>query len=250
MTPPVTPSDRPMRLTARQRLARAWAGFWMRLAGARVFPRTATRLASLVVAPYYGRHGLRHYHPRGYTSPDATIHHRALRRGNHTSVAERVIIYQDRAGGAVTVGDRTTLNHDVCLQTGLGGRITIGADTHVQPWCQFSAYVGAIQIGNDVQIAPSCAFYPYDHAVEPEQPISGQGFVSRGDIIVGDGAWLGTKAILLSGANIGPGAVVAAGAVVKGEIPARAIAAGVPAKIVGTRGGQVPEDKAAAPVRP
>lgn len=219
----------------RQRLVSTWAGFWMRLAGAGVVPRTATRLASLAVPPYYGRHRLRAFHPRGYTAPSATVHHRAFRRGNHTSLAERVIVFEDEGGGTATIGDRSTVNHDVCIQTGQGGRVTIGADTHIQPWCQFSAYIGAIAIGDGVDIAPGCSFYPYEHAMDPGRPIREQGLVSRGDIVVGDGAWLGAHAILLSGAKVGRGAVIAAGAVVRNAVPDGAIAAGVPAKVVGTR---------------
>lgn len=222
---------------ARERLVSGWAGFWMRLAGARVAPRTATRLASLAVPPYYGRHRLRAFHLRGHTAPSATIHHRSLRRGDHTSLAERVIVFEDEGGGTVTIGDRSTVNHGVCIQTGQGGRVTIGADTHIQPWCQLSAYVGAIEIGDGVDIAPGCSFYPYDHAMEPGRPIRDQGLVSRGDIVVGDGALVGTHAILLSGAKVGNGAVIAAGAVVRDTVPDGAIAAGVPARVVGTRSG-------------
>lgn len=207
----------------------------MRLAGAGVFRRTSTRLASLVVPPYYGRHRLRAFHPRGYTAPTARTHHRSFHRGAHTSLADRVTVYEDHGGGTVSLGDRSTVNHDVCIQTGHGGRVIIGADTHIQPRCQLSAYVGSIEIGDDVQIAPDCAFYPYDHGLEPARPISQQELVSRGDVVVESGAWLGTKAILLSGARVGAGAVIAAGAVVDGPVPDGAIAAGVPAKVIGTR---------------
>jgi len=63
-----------------------------------------------------------------------------------------------------------------------------------------------------------------------EQPLE-----SKGDIIVGDGAWLGYGVIVLDGARIGKGAVVGAGSVVKDDIPDGCIAAGVPARVVKTR---------------
>lgn len=222
----------------RRRLADGWARWWMTLAGAGILPRLATRLAGLAVAPYYGRHRLAALTARGYTAPTAVIHHRDLRRGAHTSLGERVLVYADVGGGAVHVGDRSTINQDVCVQTGQGGEVHIGADTHIQPRCQLSAYVGTIRIGDDVQIAPGCCFYPYDHGTAPDRPISAQPLVSRGDVVVEDGAWLGANVILLSGAHVGAGAVVAAGAVVTGRVAAGAIVGGVPARVLGARGDQ------------
>ena len=48
----------------------------------------------------------------------------------------------------------------------------------------------------------------------------------------GAGSWLGAGAIVLPGARIARNVVVAAGSVVRGEIPDRCVVAGVPARIV------------------
>ena len=55
----------------------------------------------------------------------------------------------------------------------------------------------------------------------------------KGPIYIGDDVWLGMNVVVLKGVNIGAGAVIAANALVNVDIPAGAIAAGVPAKIVG-----------------
>jgi acetyltransferase-like isoleucine patch superfamily enzyme len=47
--------------------------------------------------------------------------------------------------------------------------------------------------------------------------------------------WLGANAIILAGVTIGDGAVVAAGAVVREDVPAYAVVAGVPAAVKKTR---------------
>jgi acetyltransferase-like isoleucine patch superfamily enzyme len=52
---------------------------------------------------------------------------------------------------------------------------------------------------------------------------------------VGDGAWIGHGVTVLQGVRIGEGAVIAAGAVVVHDVPENAIAAGVPARVVGHR---------------
>jgi acetyltransferase-like isoleucine patch superfamily enzyme len=97
--------------------------------------------------------------------------------------------------------------------------------------------VGSIRVGDHVSIAPNCAFYPYDHEMTPDRPIRDQPLVSEGDIVIDDDAWIGVGAILLAGASVGAGGVVGAGAVVTGAVPPGAIAAGVPAKVIGTRQG-------------
>ena len=53
--------------------------------------------------------------------------------------------------------------------------------------------------------------------------------VSKGDIVVEDGAWVAHEALVLSGVRIGRGAVVAARAVVTKDVPPYWIAAGNPA---------------------
>lgn len=52
---------------------------------------------------------------------------------------------------------------------------------------------------------------------------------------IGDYAWIATSSILLPGTRIGEGAVIGAGAVVRGDVPAWAIISGNPAQQVGTR---------------
>ena len=54
-----------------------------------------------------------------------------------------------------------------------------------------------------------------------------------GKITIADTVWIGANAIILSGANIGEGAIVGAAAVVDFEVPEYAVIAGNPAKVVG-----------------
>ena len=49
---------------------------------------------------------------------------------------------------------------------------------------------------------------------------------------IGDHVWIGARAVVLKGVTIGDGAIVAAGAVVVDNVPPRALAAGVPARVV------------------
>ena len=66
------------------------------------------------------------------------------------------------------------------------------------------------------------------------QPVTAQA-MDEADVIIGNDVWLATRVIVLPGAVIGDGAVIGAGAVVRDEIPAFAIAVGMPARVVGYR---------------
>jgi acetyltransferase-like isoleucine patch superfamily enzyme len=214
-----------------------WAAAWMQLTRWRWTRGVGTSMASIGSPPYYGRQRLAGLTARGYCSRSARIYHRHLHLGRSVYVADGVTIYEDRGGGAVTIGDLVRLHDSVYLQTGEGGNITIGSRTHIQAHCHISAYASSVNIGSRVQIAPRCGIYPYDHSFTANTPIDEQPFTTRGPIEIGDGAWLGFGAIVLSGVHIGEGAVIGAGSVVIRDVPAMAIAAGNPARIVGYRSG-------------
>jgi acetyltransferase-like isoleucine patch superfamily enzyme len=60
---------------------------------------------------------------------------------------------------------------------------------------------------------------------------------SIGGISIGNDVWVGVGARITDGVTIGSGSVIGAGAVVTDDVPDYAIAAGVPAKIIGNRKG-------------
>ena len=49
---------------------------------------------------------------------------------------------------------------------------------------------------------------------------------------IGNKVWIATNALILPGVSIGDGAIVAAGAVVTKDVPAKCMVAGVPARVV------------------
>ncbi len=55
------------------------------------------------------------------------------------------------------------------------------------------------------------------------------------DVVIGEDVWLGANSTILAGVNIGRGAIVGAGSVVRCDVPPYAIVAGNPAKVVGFR---------------
>jgi acetyltransferase-like isoleucine patch superfamily enzyme len=217
------------------KLKKIWTSFWMRFAGLSRFGRIATRLSTWFVPPYKSRCYLARLNSKGYISPDANIHHSGLQCGRNIFIGDRVVIWQTKDDGKVKLADGVHLYSDIIIETGEGGSVTIGPETHIQPRCQISAYKESIQIGSRVEIAPNCAFYPYNHGYAPGRRIRTEPLKSAGGIVVGDDAWIGTGVIVLDGVRIGCGAVIGAGSVVTSDIPDDAISMGVPARVVRMR---------------
>jgi len=63
-------------------------------------------------------------------------------------------------------------------------------------------------------------------------PFDTRSFVPAGNTVIGDGCWIGSRAMIMQGVKLGEGAVVATGAVVTKDVPPYAVVGGVPAKII------------------
>lgn len=207
----------------------------MRFAGLNTLGRVATRLATWYAPPHKAGYALAGMNPLGFIAPSAVIYHSDLRLGKNVFVDDRVLIFCDKDGGPVEIGDRVRIFRDTIIDTGEGGSVKIGHDTSIHPRCQLNSYLAPIIIGEGVLIAANCLFYPHDHSFIPGKPIFQQPIHSKGPIIIGDYSWLGAGVIVLGGVEIGSGAVIGAGAVVTKNIPDNAIAFGVPARVIKMR---------------
>lgn len=212
-----------------------WPRFWMRIAGISGLRKMGMRIAAWGVPPYKGRTYLSDMSPRGFIESDAVIHHPDLRLGKHCFIGSHVVIFERKGGGYIQLDDRVQINRGSILETGLGGHIRVGKHASIHPSCFLYAYLAPITIGSGVMLAPNCALYSYDHNLSPEKPIRMQALSTKGEIVVGDEAWLGFGTIVLSGVKIGNGAAIAAGSVVVNDIPENAIAVGNPARVVKMR---------------
>ncbi|MEM1232534.1 MAG: acyltransferase [Pseudomonadota bacterium] len=115
-------------------------------------------------------------------------------------------------------------------------RISIGARCNLGARCTLWAGPGRgrIVIGDDVLFGPEVMVTAAGYRFNDGSPVTEQA-MDEEDIVIGNDVWLGTRAIVLPGARIGAGAIIGAGALVRGEIPAGAIAVGTPARVVGQR---------------
>ena len=116
-----------------------------------------------------------------------------------------------------------------------GQRLTIGENSQLNPFTV--VYVGEpITIGKNVMIAPHCMLVSADHDFkQTDVPMRFAGSISKGPIVIEDGAWVGANSVILSGVTIGHDALVAAGSVVTHSVMPFDIVAGVPARKIGNR---------------
>ena len=89
---------------------------------------------------------------------------------------------------------------------------------------------GGLTIAHDVDIASEVQIWTLEH--DPNDPDHG---TRVGSVTIEDHAWIASRAVILPGVTIGRGAVVAAGAVVRADVPSLAIVGGVPARVIGQR---------------
>ena len=114
------------------------------------------------------------------------------------------------------------------------GRVEIGAKTVMGQECTISAY-RRVRIGEQCVIADRAMFIDFDHGVvEVERPIRLQGIYKR-DVEVGSNVWIGYGACILRGVCVGDNAIVGTNSVVTKDVPANAVVAGIPARVIRMR---------------
>ena len=147
---------------------------------------------------------------------DSAVVHPKAQLGSGTRIWHFCHVMQ----GAV-IGKDCVLGQNVFVQSGavVGDRVRIQNNV--------SIYDGVI-LGDDVFCGPSCVF------TNVERP---RAHVSRRDEFgatrVGQGATIGANATIVCGHEVGAHSFVGAGAVVSSDIPAHALAVGVPARVIG-----------------
>jgi len=111
--------------------------------------------------------------------------------------------------------------------------LTIGRDSVINKGCRLDTR-GEIKIGQKVSISQEVVILTADHDADT------QDFVGRTrKVVIEDFVWIGTRAMILPGVTIGKGAIIAAGTLVTKNVDSFAIVAGVPAKFIKNRRGDI-----------
>ena len=116
------------------------------------------------------------------------------------------------------------------------GPLHIGSRVEISTGCFLSSHTAGVEIGDDCLVGPNVSIignnYRYDRL---DVPIRLQDKVSTRGVRIGNDVWIGAGCVILDGADVGSGSILAPGSVVAGPLPPNSIASGNPAKVIFTR---------------
>lgn len=159
----------------------------------------------------------------------ATImHHATLRSVGQRSRFQHGVRFDDP--GVVTVGADCYFWRGCIASSELpNAKLTIGDRVQINLNVQLDI-TGGMKIGDDVLISQDVVIYTHDHGLDPRA--APQAYPK----LIGPDVWIGMRAVILPQCQqIGRGAVVAAGAIVTRDVPAYAVVAGNPARVIRQR---------------
>lgn len=114
-------------------------------------------------------------------------------------------------------------------------KIIIGNNVSINQDCHLGA-INRIEIGDNVLIASKVYIADHSHgrveACELDTAPNERLLWSKGAVVIQDNVWIGENVSILPGVTIGRGAIIGANAVVTRSIPAYAVAAGNPARVI------------------
>jgi acetyltransferase-like isoleucine patch superfamily enzyme len=161
-------------------------------------------------------------------------HPHKIRIGDDVVIDDNCLLdAKGTANAGIRIGSRVFVGRNSILSC-KDGDIEIGDAANIGFNCEiFSA--SRVSIGPNALVAAYTYVIGGDHLfADPSIPVLDQQRTSKG-VTIGEGAWLGAGAKILDGITIGARAVVGAGAVVRSDVEAESVVAGVPARVVSAR---------------
>jgi maltose O-acetyltransferase len=151
-----------------------------------------------------------------------------LRRYNATTEEDdRVSLLRELLA---TVGDKPWIEPPFYCD--YGTNIAVGDRFYANAGCTVLD-CARIQIGDNVLLGPNVQLYAATHPLDASLRRDGLEYAEP--ITIGDDVWIGGAAIVLPGVTVGDRAIVGAGSVVTNDVPADAVVAGNPARVLRDR---------------
>ncbi|ETZ24548.1 hypothetical protein N824_13600 [Pedobacter sp. V48] len=162
--------------------------------------------------------------------------------GSKVIIGKNTIVKASFLSGEISIGNNCKI-----YGASLNGRIQIGDFTSIWgPNIDINSSINSIRIGKFCSIAKNVTFQEFNHDHTKfttffihknilKDESFGADIVSKGEIIIENDVWIGAHSVILSGAHVSTGSVIAANSVVTGFVPPYSIVGGTPAKIIKSR---------------
>lgn len=122
-------------------------------------------------------------------------------------------IFNKRA--RITIGSFVFIRKNASIRIDFDGQLHLGNKVFINDNCNINC-VNKIMIGEGTKIAPNVCINDHDHNYKDK---TGEHLL-KGEVIIGSNVWVGSNVVILRDTFIGDNAVIAAGSVVKGTVPA------------------------------
>lgn len=118
----------------------------------------------------------------------------------------------------VSIGKFVFIRKNASFRVDFHGQLVISDHVFINDNCNVNC-VNRVEIGRKTKIAPNVSINDHDHNYKNT---SNQHLIT-GDVIIGENVWIGSNVVILKDTFIGDNAVIAAGSVVKGHVPANSL---------------------------
>jgi acetyltransferase-like isoleucine patch superfamily enzyme len=173
-----------------------------------------------------------------FVAPGVTWRNARMIRFGRGITLERGVIVDGLSRQGVEIGDDVMIGPYSVIRasmlSNLGEGVRIGKRSAMDAY-SFIGAGGGVFIGDCVIMGQHVSFHAENHEYDRlDVPIREQGITRKG-IVIEDDCWVGSNVTFLDGVHVGRGCVIAAGTVVRGEIPAYSVVAGVPGRVIKSR---------------
>ncbi len=160
------------------------------------------------------------------------IHREMARRGAFARMPIQGNVLEALREGRLEVGEGTLFEPNVWLTAPGEARIRIGSGSFLNIGVMVASHE-LVEIGDHCMLANGCFVTDGSHRFDDlEQPITWQGFTTKGPTRIGDNVWCGANVVVTTGVTVGERCVIGANSVVTQDLPPRSIAAGAPARVL------------------
>lgn len=117
----------------------------------------------------------------------------------------------------IKIGKHFKCRNYCILRAYNGGKILIGNNVFLNDSVKLNC-IDKIKIGDNVQIGTNVVFFDHDHDYKNDMKL----FVKK-EIVIGNNVWIGANCTILKGVIIGDNSVIAAGSIVRENIPSNTL---------------------------